>query len=128
MLKQRCQDMSEMVLDLKMGKSGPLGIPGGVKIRMKVRDDEFRLDVKELSEVPDCFLEVCVILVFIQVSQKLAGDHISVLVNRDRILELSAECQNVTGAEKSFRYSLRIGDIAPGTSDEERLIVHDFDH
>ncbi len=76
----------------------------------------------------DSLLEVFVILVFIEISKKLAGDHIAIFIKRDCVLKLSSKGQNMARGFQFFRNSLGIGDIPSSASQKKRLSINNSEH
>ncbi|MBA7541399.1 hypothetical protein ES705_33712 [subsurface metagenome] len=76
----------------------------------------------------DCLLEVLVILVFIKISQKLAGDYIAIFIKRNCILKLSSKRQNLVRDFQFLWNSLGVRDITSSASKKKRLVVNDSEH
>ncbi len=60
--------MGKVVLDLKMREAQFLSVPGGVEIRVEVGYHNLGINFKEMFKQGDGFLEILVVLVFIQVA------------------------------------------------------------
>jgi hypothetical protein len=95
---------------------------------VKVGDDGFRPGVEEPEEMGQGLFEIAEIPVVVEVSQKLAGDDVAVLIQRDGVLELAAEGDERGVDPEPFGDGLRVGDVAPGPADEERAAARGLDH
>jgi hypothetical protein len=76
----------------------------------------------------DGFFEIQIILVFIQVTQELAGDDIPILVDRNGVFEFCAEGEDMVIRYQRFGDWLRIGNVSPGAPDKKRLAMDYFHH
>jgi hypothetical protein len=96
-LKQYSEHVGVMMLDLEMGKAEFFGVARRPEMGMEVGNDDLGPDIEQALEVGDRLFEIPEVPVLIEVAQELAGDDEAVLIERNCILELSAERENVPG-------------------------------